>query len=265
MMGMARQVVVAGIALAGLTTPAFADHDHAGMAMSSSGTDVGSTSAVAVGMSFVAAQFDTMYYAGSYQGVVPSVSWSRGAWSASASLSMYHLDENGLGVYGLGDSMVHGHVDVLGVPWGRVGVAAMIMVPSANGQNGLGMGHLMVMPSAWTVATLHAVTLSASAGFSRALVDLADHVHGIWPLVDPMNMSEITWSGGADVGVGRGVHAGGRLFGGYPIGAPGIDRVIAAARVSWGGSRVLTGGELQAGLAGDPFTIRGVVDTALRF
>jgi hypothetical protein len=236
------------------------------MAMSSSGTDVGSTSAVAVGMSFVAAQFDTMYYAGSYEGVVPSVSWSRGAWSASASLSMYHLDENGLGVYGLGDAMVHGHVDVLGVPWGRVGVAAMIMVPSANGQNGLGMGHLMVMPSAWTVATLHAVTLSASAGFSRALVDLADHVHGIWPLVDPMNMSELTWGVSADHPLTSELRVGLRASGGLPIGSlPGHTRVIGALHVVFGRGRIQTGVQIQAGFAGDPFTLRGVVETALRF
>jgi hypothetical protein len=41
--------------------------------------------------------------------------------------------------------------------------------------------------------------------------------------------------------------------------------VIGAGRVAWGTPRVSTAFELQLGIAGDPFTIRGVVDTALRF
>jgi hypothetical protein len=35
--------------------------------------------------------------------------------------------------------------------------------------------------------------------------------------------------------------------------------------VGWGTSRVSTGFELQAGIAGDPFSVRGVLETALRF
>jgi hypothetical protein len=45
----------------------------------------------------------------------------------------------------------------------------------------------------------------------------------------------------------------------------GVTRVIGAGRLAWGTSHVSTGLEVQVGLAGDPFTVRGVVDTALRF
>jgi hypothetical protein len=60
------------------------------------------------------------------------------------------------------------------------------------------------------------------------------------------------------------VRVGARAAGGIPIGA-GAMRMIGAGRVAWGTPRITTGVELQLGVAGDPFTLRGVVDTALRF
>jgi hypothetical protein len=81
-----------------------------------------------------------------------------------------------------------------------------------------------------------------------------------------MNMSEITWGGGGDVAVADDVRVGARVSGGVPVGAlPGHERVEGAVRVAWGKGRVDTAAELQAGLVGDPFTVRGVVSTALRF
>jgi hypothetical protein len=41
--------------------------------------------------------------------------------------------------------------------------------------------------------------------------------------------------------------------------------VIGAARAAWGNARVESAAELQVGLAGDPFTVRGIIETALRF
>jgi hypothetical protein len=42
-------------------------------------------------------------------------------------------------------------------------------------------------------------------------------------------------------------------------------RVVAALGGTWRGARADTGVELQAGLAGDPFTVRALVTSALRF
>jgi len=88
--------------------------------------------------------------------------------------------------------------------------------------------------------------------------------HGPSPLVDPMNLQELTWSAGADLDIGHGVQIGGRALGGIPVGG-GLARVIGGGRVALGTPRVSTAFELQLGIAGDPFTIRGVVETALRF
>jgi hypothetical protein len=121
------------------------------------------------------------------------------------------------------------------------------------------------MPSAWATWRLHPAALRATAGYGRALASLdGGHEHGLMPVVDPMNMHELTWGAGAEVALGRGVRVGGRTAGGIPIGT-GTMRMIGAGRVAWGTARVSTGLELQVGIAGDPFTLRGVVDTALRF
>jgi hypothetical protein len=128
------------------------------------------------------------------------------------------------------------------------------------------MGHVMVAPSAWASWRAAPFTVAASGGYGRALVDLggAHHDHGSMPLVDPMNLQELTWSAGADIDVGHGLQVGGRTLGAVPLGS-GLARVIAGGRVAWGTPRFSTGFEAQVGLAGDPFTIRGVLDTALRF
>jgi len=236
-----------------------ADHD-----MAMSGHHHGA-SELALGVSLEAAEFDTAYYAGSYQGIAPSVGWMSGRLGASAAIGLYHITENGLSRYGLGDAMVTGHVTVVASDALDAGMALHLMWPTGSETAGLGMGHAMAMPSVWATWQPQPVTVHATAGYGRALIALdGGHDHGLMPLVDPMNMQELTWSAGAELAVGHGVRVGARTAGGIPIGA-GAMRMIGAGRVAWGTPRITTGVELQLGVAGDPFTLRGVVDTALRF
>lgn len=253
--------IVLLVALAAPTV-ARADHDH--MAMTEP-HDGGST--FGAGVTLVAASFSTMYYDGDYEGLVPSASWASGRFGAGASMPVYRLLENGLATYGPGDLVVHGQAALVATPTVQAGAMLGASAPTGNEYNGLGMGHYMVMPAAYTAWRIDRVVLTGSFGYSRALVHAsANHDHGMWPLVEPMNMSELTWSGSGELAVGSGVHAGARLSGGVPIGVlPGHERVVAAARVAWSAGRYDTAVELQAGLVGDPFTLRGVVSTALRF
>jgi hypothetical protein len=123
------------------------------------------------------------------------------------------------------------------------------------------------MPAGWVAWRHDRIALIGSLGYSRALIHASSlHDHGMWPLVEPMNMSEVTWSGGGEVTIGDGVRAGAQVSGGVPIGIlPGHDRVVGTLRAAWATGRVDTAAELQAGLVGDPFNIRGVVSTSLRF
>jgi len=224
-----------------------ADHDMA--AMADHRGEPGSE--ISAGVSLEAASFDNVSYVGSYQGVMPRVGWMHGRFGIDAMIGLYHLTKNGLSLYGMGDAMFTGHATVWSNDEIQAGVALHVMTPTGSELDGFGMGHTMVTPSAWATWIIDRVQLAASAGYSRALTDLggAQHNHGPAPLVDPMNMEELAWSAGAELEIIAGIRAGGRLQG----------------RVAWGTSRVTTGFELQFGAVGDPFKVRGVVDTQLRF
>jgi hypothetical protein len=252
--------------VAGIVVPvsARADH-HAAMSSEDDGHSSLSAGVSVVAATFSPSQADQMFYAGDYEGVVPAVSWAMDRYAATASWAYYWLERNGQRYTGIGDAVAHGQVAL--IVGGDVHAGAMLSASMPTGAEvaGLGMGHPMVMPALWATWRLQRVQLSGSFGYSWA-IGAGDHVHGMEPLVEPMNMSELTWSGGADVGLGAGVGVGARLSGGVPVGAmSGQDRMIGAARATWGSHRVETAAELQAGLAGDPFNLRAVFSTALRF
>jgi len=264
---MARRYAIGCALLAGWVAPqapavAYADHDMAAMSENHHGDE----SEISAGVSVQAAEFNNMLYEGSYQSITPSLGWMRGRFGVGATLGLYHLTKNGLSEYGLGDAMFTGHATVYSTDDLDTGVAVHVMVPTGSELQGFGMGHAMAMPSAWGSWRWRRATFRASAGYSRALIKLSGpaHNHGPAPLVDPMNMNELSWSTGADLDVGHGVKLGGRVLGGLAVGT-GTDRVIGAGRAAWGSPRFTTGVELQLGLAGDPFSVRGVVATALRF
>jgi hypothetical protein len=213
-----------------------------------------------------AASYDNTIYVGAYQAVTPSLGWAHGRFGASAAIGLYHVNENGRSVYGVGDAMLGAHVLVVAREHLLAGAALHAMLPTGSEPDSLGMGHVMLMPAAWASWRTAPWTVSATAGYSRGLTEMSGtvHVHGAGPLVDPMNLQELTWSASADLDLGHGLVVGGRTTGAAPIGM-GRTRAIGGGRVAWGTPRITTGLELQLGLVGDPFTVRGVVDTALRF
>jgi len=251
--------LIALIALVRLRAPVAAWADHA-----MGGHDHASTE-LSAGLAIEAASYDNALFTGTYQGLTPSLGWMRGRFGASATISLYHVDENGRSVYGLGDAMLAGHVVVIARDTVQAGAALHVMFPTGSPDDSLGMGHTMAMPSLWASWRATRLTLTASAGYGRALATMgAGHRHGAGPLVDPMNVEEVTWSAGAELALGHGLRLGGRATGALPIG-DGQARAITGGRVAWGTPRISTGVELQVGLVGDPFTVRGIVDTALRF
>jgi len=186
-------------------------------------------------------------------------------YSAGASWAYYRMRRNGAEDYGVGDLVAHGQVAIVSEHDVQAGAMFAVSVPTGSDEAGFGMGHTMLMPAAYAGWRRGPIALAGSFGYSRALFS-GGHVHGMAPLVEPMNMSELTWSGGGEVTVGNGARTGARVSGGIPVGSmPGTNRVVGALRIAWGEGRVDTAFEFQAGLAGDPFNIRGVVSTALRF
>lgn len=259
-----QRLIYIAAALVTSTSLARADHHH--MAMDS---DDSMSSTYTASVSLLAATFspsasENMFWGGNYQGVVPSASWAMDRYAAGASWAYYRLRRNGAEDYGVGDFVVHGQVALVRRPAVQAGLMVAASMPTGDDMAGFGMGHSMVMPAAYGGWHSGALVLAASFGYSRAVVSSLE-AHGMMPIVDPMNMSELTWNASGDVAIASGVRAGARVSGGIPVGAPGDDRVVGALRVAWGQGRVDTAAELQAGLSGDPFNIRGVVSTALRF
>jgi len=217
-------------------------------------------------VSLIAARFDTMLYGGDYQGVIPAMSWSRGRIELSAGLPLYRVQKNGRVVLGLGDAVAVARYALVQRPW-RAGVGLALSAPTGDRGDGLGMGHAMVMPAAWATRASGPFTAGASVGYGRAIAAGSGHDHGAWPLVDPMTLQEVTWAASGELALvrSRRVRIGARVSGAIPFGATGDPRVIGATRIGWTAGRVNTGFELQVGLAGDPFTVRGVVETMLAF
>jgi hypothetical protein len=251
------------LAVAGCLIPTGAHADHHDMAMTQDAPGSSFDASVAV----LAASFSTTYYGGNYEGVVPAVGWANDRLGVGASWAYYRLLENGFERFGEGDLVMHGQATLAGARDLQGGVQAAVSVPTGNDELGFGMGHVMLMPAAWGAWRHDWLALTASFGYSRAVVHATSlHDHGMWPLVEPMNMSELTWSGGGEATLAEGVRAGARLSGGVPVGVlPGHERMVGSLRVAWATGGVDTTAELQAGLVGDPFNIRGVIATSLRF
>lgn len=240
---------------------AMAEHQHG---MVAGGAEEPGSS-YAAGISLVAATFDTMEYGGEYQGIVPAARWSRGRFAAAASFGMYRLEKNGLLRYGAGDAMVHGQATIARGHGLEGGVALAVSAPTGDRQEGLGMGHPMAMPAVYGRWRTPSGSVDASFGYGRAIGGESQHAgHGAGPLVDPMNFQELTFTTSGELVLARQLRTGARLSGAVPVGE-GATRVIGGVRVLWTEGRVDTAFEIQAGLAGDPFTVRGVVETALRF
>jgi hypothetical protein len=143
----------------------------------------------------------------------------------------------------------------------------MVMAPTGDAMRGLGMGHWMLMPAAWSSYATSIITLSGSLGYARGTGSANAHADhgggGAWPLVEPMSFQELTYDASAMIAVARDFAVGARLLGAFP---PDDDaRAIGAARVTWRAGRIETTAEAQAGIAGDPVRVRGLVSTSMTF
>jgi len=246
---------------------------HAGHQAEHHGTLLGAHHRHAHGSSYtmslglIAARYDARLYAGDYQGVVAGVRWARGRFGAAATVPAYRLTKNGKVVRGLGDVMAHGHVTLAARGAVAAGLMLMMSAPTGDDHAGLGMGHVMVMPEAWVAWAIPTFALIGSVGYSRALGGdnaHAEHGGGMWPLVDPMNASELPYGTTAMYALAPQLAVGARLAGAIPL-DDGDHRLYGGVRVAWSAGRIDTAAEILGGIVGDPFGVRGVVETSVRF
>lgn len=261
--------------VAGAAAPSRADHDHSHAhgghaghgSPSGSGDPDGDASGFGASVGVRAAGYDARLYTGDYQGASVGAQWSRGRYAAAASLGYYRLQKNGKRVHGVGDAMVHGVAALWTERAVAAGVALGLSLPTGDDRAGFGMGHAMVMPSLWTRWTIGRFAVGGAAGYCRGIGGgslHAEHGGGAWPLVDPMNFEELTGGVFGELELAGGLRAGASIGGALALDG-GDHRAIAGPRIAWTTGRFTTTAELSAGLAGDPFTFRGSIDTAVRF
>lgn len=250
------------IALLALATSASADHEH-----HHHDEPAEPTSSLTATIGALAASYESRLYEGDYQGGSLGVAWSYGRFEVAARGLAYQIDRNGKTYRGFGDLMVHGAVRASEAGPFSAGAHLMVMAPTGDAMTGLGMGHWMLMPAAWGSYAQRYFALSGSLGYARGIGGEDAHAEhgggGAWPLVDPMSFSEVTFDATAMFPVATSVALGARVLGAMPL--DDDLRAIGAARISWRAGRIETLAEAQAGIAGDPVKLRGLVSTSMTF
>lgn len=224
--------------------------------------------AISATLGMTIADYDSRLYSGEYQGAIVGARWMSGRFGLGVSLAAYHLTKNGRAIEGIGDLMLHGHATIAQRGAWSAGGMLMTSIPTADARAGLGMGHLMFMPEAWGMWTGDRLSVTGTAGFGYAMGGAGVHAEhgggGAWPLVEPMNGSELTYGASGMLALAPTLGAGIGFKGAIPT-SEGISRLSSSLRVLWITKRVDTAVEIQHGLAGDPFGLRGLVETVIRF
>jgi len=204
----------------------------------------------------VFATFETRRYRGSYEGLGLAGGWSNQRWRAEADLPVYRLVKNGKSEHGPGDALLALAITTWTTEAFRAGFEAGGTVPFGEAEAELGMGHVMLLPSAWGSLELGDTRVAARLGYAAALAEASGHhAHGMSPLVGPMNHREV----GAALFVngtlrpGIGVQLGADLA--LPTG-DGQTRSIVSGAILFDAGRLTSLVELELPLVGNPFTVR---------
>jgi hypothetical protein len=252
----------AALAIVLLAAPAAAEHDHGG------GTPPGSGTALDLAVDGIAASYRSRLFGGEYEGIGDTARGTLGPYGAFASATEYRLVFNGKTVHGPGDAVVGGQLAILRDDKVHAGIALAVGLPTGDEMVGLGMGHTMIMPSGWSSWSRGRLLVSGSLGFHQGFGGSAaihaEHGGGAgWPIVEPMNYQELTGGIAASYAVWQPLRAGVGVSAGVPT-SDGVSRAIGVVRTTLVTGRFETALELQIGLAGDPFRVRGLIETALR-
>lgn len=262
-----RYAVIISIALvSGLATKAAAQHCHPPVPTEPRRLGL------RVELASELATYRTTRFEGEYQGLGLGLGWEHRWARVRASLSAYRLTRNGPEQAGLGDLFV----DVR-VPFARTendtlvgGVGVAATAPTGDSSRDLGMGHFMLMPSAWATWRSERWFAQGHVAYGRALTSdgEAHHAGGApRPIVNPMNASEVELALTGAVSMIDKLRARGGVYGAVPVAAAG-GASRGAAFIGLDGSllewlNVSLEGHLP--LAGDPFLAKAIMSAGARF
>lgn len=202
---------------------------------------------------------------GSYQGVIVAGSVHRGRFGARIAVPYWRLDVLDTPHTGLGDLVVQGHARLLGDDRASAGAVLAVGLPTGKASYGLGMGHAMVMPALWATAARGRARALILLGGGKSLGGGHDHAgFPDGPPVSPMAPLEadLTVRATYNAAPGLALDAIGAVA--VPLGDDRRTRAAAGLGARYRRGGWLLGASALAGVAGDPFTARLVVDVARR-
>lgn len=195
-----------------------------------------------VALSSVFGTFTRPSVTGEYQGLFLTGTVSHPWFTAELAMPGYRIAQTGSHAYGPGDLAFNarGNVYRSADESITIGPEVAVTFPTGSADDGLGMGHVMLMPGGF-VSWQHAgFTLITQLSYGRALGSASEHAQhgGAWPIVNPMNRSELAHSVGFSALVHANLRVTGRLIGAVTLGnhsgsareivAPGLQLVMGA-------------------------------------
>jgi hypothetical protein len=216
------------------------------------------------------ATFSNPRYAGEYQGLHPSLALDAPYGHAEFGLPVYRIVRNGLRDVGVGDAALDIRAPVVrAVSRGlRAGPELALTAPTGDAHKELGMGHTMLMPGAFFSLAQARLLLMAQLAYGRAVggssAAHAEHA-GLRPLVNPMNLSEVSHSFGLSYALVDGLRAQGRVYGATPVAnVAGRPREAVSLGFLLNVAIVDMVIELHLPLVGQPFSHKTVLGCAFR-
>jgi hypothetical protein len=224
-----------------------------------------------VALSGVFGTFTRTDVRGEYQGLLVTGTLSHPWFTAELTLPGYRIAQTGSHAYGPGDLAlnVRGNVYRTADESITLGPEVAVTLPTGSADDGLGMGHVMLMPGGFLSWHHEGFTLITQLAYGRALGSASAHMHadgGPWPVVNPMNRSELTHSVGFSASVHPNLRVTGRLIGAVTlfnhagtareIIAPGLQFIVGAFDFAL---------EQQLPVAGAPFVSRTLMSVGAQW
>lgn len=254
----------AGLLGAGASSKATAQSCHSSSLRPTSGLTY------RVALSSVFGTFTRTNIRGEYQGLFLTGTVSHPYFTAELALPGYRIAQTGSHAYGPGDLAlnVRGNVYRSDDESITVGPEVAVTLPTGSADDGLGMGHVMLMPGGFVTWQHGGITLITQLAYGRALGGSSAHVHddGPWPVVNPMNRSEFTHSVGLSALVHPNLRLTGRLIGAVTL----FNHSGAAREIVAPGLQFIAGAfdfalEQQLPVAGAPFVSRTLMSVGAQW
>jgi hypothetical protein len=207
---------------------------------------------------------------GEYQGIAVTGTLSHPWFTAELAVPGYRIARVGSHAYGPGDIVLSLRGNVLrSVDESiTVGPELVATLPTGDAEDGLGMGHVMLMPGGFVTWQHSGFTLITQLAYGRALGNASSHNHadGPAPIVNPMNRSELTHSVGFSASVHPNLRVTGRVLGAVTLfNHAGFAREIVAPGLQFIAGAFDVALEQQLPVAGAPFVSRTLLSVGAQW